>query len=242
MSRLTRYGKYAKGDGSQWPVSGQRGRFTASASCYNADMDITGVNRNEIYRYLGAIGGASPDETMRALTEDVLRELSGKVRPGHVSLVVPLTVTPEDRIDMTCMQIRSKSLFRNLRGCDEALLFAATLGDGADFLIRRYEKTDMARATVCQAASAAMIEAYCDEINDAWKKEYKEKGCFLRPRFSCGYGDFPLTCQKRFLEVLQADKRLGIRLTEGLLMVPTKSVTAVIGIGSLQQHEKDTGR
>ena len=195
-------------------------------------MNLADVSRNEIMRYLGGRADAA-DDAMRALIEDVLSEMYEKITPKHVFHTYPLTITDADKplIDMTCMQVRSKDLARNLAGCTEVLLFAATIGEGADFLTRRYEKTDMSRASVCQAAGAALVEAYCDEINDTWKREYAAEGKRLRPRFSCGYGDFPLSYQKNFMDVLQMDKRLGIRLTDGLLMVPTKSVTAVIGIG-----------
>lgn len=62
------------------------------------------------------------------------------------------------------------------------------------------------------------------------EKEYLEKGLYLRPRFSPGYGDFPLSAQKEILDGLEAGKRIGITLTEGYLMMPSKSVTAVIGV------------
>ena len=81
-----------------------------------------------------------------------------------------------------------------------------------------------------QAAAAAMVEAYCNELNVGWKKEYLGRGLYLRPRFSPGYGDFPLSVQKGILDGLEAGKRIGITLTEGFLMMPSKSVTAVIGV------------
>lgn len=199
-------------------------------------MDLNRVNRNEILHYLG-MHGAAPDERTAALIEECLSELNTKVAPKHVFRTFPLHVSlPEEDeaplLDLGCFTVRSRDLAKNLAGCSEVLLFAATIGDGADFLIRRYEKTQMSRAVILQAAAAAMIEAYCNEINDAWKEEYAAKGCALHPRYSCGYGDFALEYQKEFMRVLEMEKRLGIRLTDGLLMVPTKSVTAVIGIRS----------
>ena len=92
----------------------------------------------------------------------------------------------------------------------------------------------MAKAVVMQAAAAAMVEAYCNELNAGWKKEYLEKDLYLRPRFSPGYGDFPLSAQKEILDGLEAGKRIGITLTEGGLMMPSKSVTAVIGISPVK--------
>ena len=74
-----------------------------------------------------------------------------------------------------------------------------------------------------------MIEEYCDQICTALKAEYEAKGRYLRPRFSPGYGDFPLECQGMLLDALEAGKRIGIKLTDSLLMMPSKSVSAVMG-------------
>ena len=204
-------------------------------------MDLQKVNRREIEHYLGIrrrASGMDGDSTaddsaasdLSALIEDCLLELDTKVTPRHVFRTFPLHTDELSRLDLTCFTVCSRDLAKNLAGCTEVLLFAATLGEGADFLIRRYEKTQMSRAMVMQAAAAAMIESYCNELNEAWREAYEAKGRALHPRFSCGYGDFALEHQRDFLRVLEMEKRLGIRLTEGLLMVPSKSVTAVIGI------------
>ena len=106
---------------------------------------------------------------------------------------------------------------------------AATLGAGADRLLTKYGKLHVAKAAVMQAAAAAMTEAYCNELNGRWREDYKKGGWFLRPRFSPGYGDFSLSFQKEILGALEAEKRIGITLTDGFLMMPSKSVTAVMG-------------
>ena len=63
------------------------------------------------------------------------------------------------------------------------------------------------------------------------QKEYEAQGLFLRPRFSPGYGDLKLDHQKDWFRLLDISKQIGVELTDSLLMVPTKSVTALIGIG-----------
>ena len=119
------------------------------------------------------------------------------------------------------------------RQCQEVILFAATLGAGVDLLLRRYSRLSMSRAVVLQACAAARIESYCNEINDKLKAEAAEEGLYLRPRFSPGYGDLPLSCQPDFCRVLEAEKTVGITLTESFLMMPSKSVTAVIGVSKI---------
>ena len=110
------------------------------------------------------------------------------------------------------------------------ILFAATIGEGADLLARKYGRINVAKAVVMQAAAAAMIETFCDEENEKLRAEAAEKGLYLRPRFSPGYGDFSLNHQRDFARVLEMQKTVGITLTESLLMLPSKSVTAVIGV------------
>ena len=92
----------------------------------------------------------------------------------------------------------------------------------------------MSRAVVMQAAAAAMLEDYCDRINEEIRENYEKQGYYLRPRFSPGYGDFPLDCQPALLAGLDAGKRIGITLTDSLLMAPSKSVTAVMGVASVR--------
>ena len=136
--------------------------------------------------------------------------------------------------------IHSKNLENNLKGCHAVYLFAATIGIEVDRLIKRTELTKMSDAVIYQAAGAAMIEAYCDEVNEELNQEAYKNNEFLKPRFSPGYGDLALDHQKDFMRILQMDK-IGISLLESLLMVPSKSVTAIIGITHHAQprHTKD---
>lgn len=187
------------------------------------------MNQKETLRYLG-YGKQEADDAVRELVAECWKELERAASPKSVYREFPLAFFEEDGIDGYGFQTRSKALRKNLKDCERILLFAATLGTGVDVLIQRYSRLQMSKAVVLQAAAAAMLEDYCDEINEGIRKEYEEKGLFLRPRFSPGYGDFPLTCQPELIRCLEAGKRVGITLTDSLLMAPSKSVTAVIGV------------
>ena len=203
------------------------------------------INRREIYRYLGIKPNMEPDAATEKLAEECIRELMEKCRPRAYARWFPLRAcsapgaeeaadpgeaADSPLLDFSCFQVRSRSLLRNLQGCSEVILFAATIGEGADLLARKYGRINVAKAVVMQAAAAAMIEAFCDEENEKLRAEAAEKGLYLRPRFSPGYGDFSLNHQRDFARVLEMQKTVGITLTESLLMLPSKSVTAVIGV------------
>lgn len=185
-------------------------------------------NEREILRYLGH-RGQEIDENVEQLIAECKRELEQAATPRHIFRTYPLRIDGHE-LDMGCLRTRSRNLERNLKDCEEVLLFGATLGSQVDVLLQRYAKLQMSKAVVMQAASVAMLETYCDEVNAALKESFLSKGKYLRPRFSPGYGDFPLECQPEIAAALELGKRIGITLTDSLLMAPSKSVTAVIGI------------
>lgn len=186
------------------------------------------VDRKEVLRYLG-YGRNQADSRVTELIDDCIRQLKAAGEPRHLSKEYPLTLLPDGGIDAQCFQARSRNLSKNLKDCSKIIVFAATLGAGVDLLLHKYNKLQMSRAVVLQAASAAMIEDYCNQACAGLAKEYEAKGYYLRPRFSPGYGDFPLSCQQAVLDGLEAGKRIGIKLTDSFLMIPSKSVTAVMG-------------
>lgn len=194
-------------------------------------MDTEDIDRREVLRYLG-YGRTKADSVVSGMVEESIKELFGEARPRHIYREYPLALEADNRINGGCFFVTSRNLSRNLRDCARIIVFAATLGTGADYLIEKYNRLQMSRAVIMQAASTAMIEEYCDQVCRKLKEDYEARGLFLRPRFSPGYGDFPLDCQERLLDSLEAGKRIGIKLTDSLLMMPSKSVTAVMGAGS----------
>lgn len=191
-------------------------------------------NEREILRYLGHRGQEIP-ENVEELIKECERELEQMASPRAMWKEYPLSIQ-DHVLDMGFLQTRSKSLERNLRDCERVILFAATLGSKVDVLLHRYNMIQMSKAVVMQAASVAMLETFCDEKNQELKNSYEAKSWYLRPRFSPGYGDFPLECQREIAPALEMGKRIGINLTDTLLMMPSKSVTAVIGASRLPRN------
>lgn len=138
--------------------------------------------------------------------------------------------TNGDTIALPCGQIASRNLAKNLSGCDKAIIFAATIGIGIDRLISKYSRLSPAKALCLQAIGAERVEALCNDFCEKMESEFQGKGEKLRPRFSPGYGDLPLETQKMIFSLLDCPKRIGVTLGDTLLMSPSKSVTAFIGI------------
>lgn len=198
----------------------------------------------EVERYMGYHGTAVIDTGTKASISKAIDQLQTQSHPRIVSREYPVTVDGDSITVHTGSEdvvFVSSSLGRNLEGCCGVILLAATIGPACDMLVRRASVTSVAGASVYQAAGAAAIESFLDDYNDELKKEYGSKGLCLRPRFSPGYGDLKLEYQKDWFRLLDITKQIGVELTDSLLMVPTKSVTAVIGIAYTDEATKCSG-
>lgn len=182
----------------------------------------------EVLRYLGYRGRPADERTLQSITS-CMNELRNAVTPRSLSLLLPVKFDG-DAVLLGTLRVESADLSRHIAGCREAYLFAATLGTQADFLLERASKVDMSRAVVMQACAAALTESVCDEAERELSAGAAKRGLFLRPRYSPGYGDFSILHQRDVLGILQAQKKIGLAMTQDSMLVPTKSVTAVIGL------------
>lgn len=187
------------------------------------------MDRSEILRYLGTSG--SGETVLNEMIERAEREIERAAAPKHLSRKFSIVVG-ENSVKIGGTELISRNLAEHLQGCKEAFLFALTLGAGVDTLIRRYTVSEMPFVPVLQACAAAYTEQSADEAQRELEKYAAERGLYLRPRYSPGYGDFSLESQKFFFAALDISKKIGVSLTESFLMIPFKSITAVIGLSS----------
>ena len=115
----------------------------------------------------------------------------------------------------------------HLSGCTDCILLAATLGAQVDALIRRAQVRDMEQALWLDAAASAAIEEVCDT---AQRQIAEQLGQSLTHRFSCGYGDLPLSIQPQLCTLLDSAKSIGLSVSHSSMLTPVKSVTAILGI------------
>ena len=181
------------------------------------------ADEKEALRYLG-YGRNVPDENTQALISECKAELERVITAKCCYVRMPV-VFGENTLNIGFGEIQSKALSKNLDECSEAFIFAATIGIGADRLIMKYERTSPAKAVMIDALASSAIEAWCDKINHQLCENLRS-----RPRFSPGYGDFDIKHQKDIMALLGISRKIGLSLTESMLMTPTKSVTAIIGI------------
>ena len=176
-------------------------------------------------RYLRA---RPDDKEAQLLVDTVYLKLRNEVQARHVLQKHRVAVDATGVTLESGTRFNSRDLAAHLKGCEEALLLGATLGSRVDAAIRRLALGSVAEGAAAQAVAAALIESYCDEV----QARFDTGGLAQRHRFSPGYGDWDLAEQRLLFPVLNCAKLIGLTLTEGCMMAPSKSVTAVIGLST----------
>lgn len=187
----------------------------------------------EILRYAGA---KQADSALLSLLEEAIAEVQPLLTPKLCFRMLPVEMDGCD-LNLGFTAVRSEKLSQALVGCSQAVVFSATLGFGPDRLIARYGRIAPSRALLMQAIGAERIEALCDCFCRELEQQSQDKGLHITRRFSPGYGDLPLSFQKDIFRILDCPRSIGLSLNESLLMSPSKSVTAIVGIGpGCQSH------
>ncbi len=199
-----------------------------SGTVFTETYALPSVDLREVLRYAGSQKG---DDSLLSLAEDCVKEV-GSIGKGKVCYTVLSLPYDEEKPSVFA---KSKAMDTYLSACDNAVLFAATVGMEIDRFIARYSRLSPSRAVFMQALGGERIEALCDVFCQDMERKL---GKTLLPRFSPGYGDWLLPVQNEIFRLLQPYKRIGLTLNESLLMSPTKSVTAVVGIPRGNREER----
>lgn len=187
------------------------------------------LNRAEAVRYLGG-AGIQLNYRMDVLMDECEKLILQNALPRYRYVEVDL---PYKEI------LLGNDIVNHLDGCQKAVVMCATLGAEIDRLIRVNQISDMARAVVLDSFASVAVEQVCSKVDKLVAAEYSGK--YITWRFSPGYGDYPIELQEVFLRLLDAPRRIGLTTNENSLLIPSKSVTAVMGVSDMPVEKKKRG-
>ena len=126
-----------------------------------------------------------------------------------------------------------------LQDSEQCILLAVTLGQEVDTLIRKLQVIDLNLSMIVDFCASSMVEAFCDDYEE--ELAHTLGHLYFTDRFSAGYGDFPIKMQNSMCQVLQTQQKIGMTVTRYGIMVPRKSITAIIGIADIPQPKQIKG-
>lgn len=185
--------------------------------------------KDEVLRYLG-YKDQKIDRITDGLIKDVMDEIRNLIHQRYIYKFFNIS-KKRDRLSLikSNLELIGNDIKNHLDKSEVCVLMAVTLGHEIDTRIRYYEKTSMTKALILDACATTFIEETCDRICIEIERKL-EKGKVLTSRYSPGYGDLPIDIQNDFLLTLNAKKTIGLTASSHSILIPRKSVTAIVGV------------
>lgn len=202
------------------------------------DLLLHEIDKCEVLRYLGYRDNL-PDSLVAAQLDAACATLLRLARPQALYRLFDLK--RQDNGYMLCgttVTLLGADICTHLQDARQCALMAVTLGAAMDLELRRVQVKNVAQAFVLNAVASTAVEQVCDTLC-GHIQEAAGEGQWLTPRFSPGYGDMPLAQQKHLCALLDVAK-IGISHTAHHLLLPSKSITAVLGLVSHPMAQEST--
>lgn len=204
----------------------------------DAGAEVGSVTHSaEDARLLQQLEAAERKLLQAAMPQGVYRVQKLEWGRGSESEGIPATVTESGTglLKAQGLELPGSAIKKHLAECNGMIIMAVTLGAGVDRLIRLSQIRDMAEAVLLDSGASILAEQCADIMEAAIKAEAAPEQAqaaqiYFTGRYSPGYGDFPIEMQKTLLQVVDGPKSIGLTTNESCILIPRKSITAVIGM------------
>ena len=128
------------------------------------------------------------------------------------------------------LEIVGRSIEKHLSTCERVVCLAVTVGEAIEQAVTsKFGGKEYVKAMLLDAAATSAVEQAADQMEEVIRREVAREGFSMRSRYSPGYGDWGLDQQKELFRLTGASE-IGMRLSTALMLMPRKSVTAIVGL------------
>jgi len=192
------------------------------------DIDIEQVLVNIGYRT-----GRKLPARMVTLISDYVEHASYLVAPSYSYGIRDIQLVRGSRAVIEgAIVFESEVIARLLEQCEKVAVFLTTIGDIVEEMVSQLSEDGLVlQATVLDAIGSGAAEKLANVVQTMVADEASAEGLCVSQRYSPGYCDWNVEQQRMVFQAMNGDSA-GIKLTEECLMLPRKSVSGIIGIGS----------
>ena len=177
-------------------------------------------------------GRTNLDEASSALIEECLEAATPLLRPRGVFMIRRIQTRDQVGVHLksTSLVLPGLSVERLLVDATAVAVMAVTIGPDLEQAVSRAQNQGLPqRAVILDAIGSEAVEAAAESINALIETMARQAKATITRRFSPGYGDLSLAIQPAIHAELHLTD-IGIQVTKRHMLLPQKSITAVIGV------------
>lgn len=168
---------------------------------------------------------------IRLALDECMRKARSLSMPKHTFIEKKITALKDDSIEIEGgIKFYTKKTIPSIRGASSLVLLLVTIGDGIEkeASLLTLDK-DPLKGYLLDRIGSFAVESLADNLEKRLRKDYALNKKSVSSRFSPGYCDWPIEEQFKMAKVMDFSKT-GVSLTEGCVMVPKKSISAIVAV------------
>ncbi len=201
-------------------------------SYYDTTLDNLPIDTGELYRLMG-YGDHTPPEEIIAMIDEVTGMLRSHCRPRYGYALFPGRAVDKRRIEAGGTIFNTGAIITHaMKEATQIALFTATAGMEFHNRLQELKREDnILLEFIADALGSVIAEGAAQLLNEHLSREAAKAGLKISNNYSPGYCDWSLQEQKKLFALLP-EGITGITLTASSLMIPVKSVSGIIAVGS----------
>jgi hypothetical protein len=199
------------------------------------EFDHIEIDRDSVCRNLGYLSDYKLTPRVSSLIDEYSTQSYHLIEPAYSYVIKNI-----EGVRKTCVYIEGSIVFESeviaklLKPCSKVALLIVTIGSRLEDMVGQLSRHKrLLQASVLDAIGSVAVESVADIVQEKIREEAGEQGYVISRRFSPGYCDWAIRQQTEVFRAMNGNKA-GVRLTESLLMVPQKSISGIIGMGTSQ--------
>ncbi|MFC2017995.1 vitamin B12 dependent-methionine synthase activation domain-containing protein [Chloroflexota bacterium] len=191
------------------------------------------IDKKRVYRRIGYSPGNRVSARISNLIDDYIDNVDHIIEPAYSYVIRDVEWVQESRVFIDgSITLESKVIAQLLEQCNKVAMFIMTIGSHLEETTRQLADDGLVlQSAILDAVGSNATEKVAGCIQNEIEEIVREQGFSISPRFSPGYCDWDIRQQQMIFQVVDGDP-LGIHLTETCLMIPRKSISGIIGIGT----------
>jgi len=196
------------------------------------------VDTEQVFSRMGYGTDGVPSARVESLVKEYADNICHLVEPSYSYVIRDINSVRGSRVFIEgSVTFRSNVIARLLEDCQKVAVFVLTVGGRLGEVVRQLSGDGlMVQAAVLDAIGSDTAETLAHVVQDIVGKEAEADGLGISQRFSPGYCDWRVSQQRMVFRAMGSDTA-GVRLTDGCLMIPQKSISGIIGIGPADKVE-----
>jgi len=195
--------------------------------------DRIDIDRQQVLHNIGHGADCKLSARIASLINENVESAYQLIEPSYSCVIRDIEWVQRPHVVVEAsIAFRSEVIARLLEQCEKVAVFLVTIGGRLEEMAHQLAEDGLIlQATVLDAIGSVAAEKVADFVQGRIAEIANERGLIISPRFSPGYCDWDIGQQRTVFEIVNGDS-VEVSLTDGCLMLPRKSISGIVGIGS----------